>query len=610
MGFNNFTGGTNPPSNSNPPSSPIGNTSGTPISFPPMGGDNVDPTEYIINYNEKFKTAGPCLFRDEVIQQTLAVLIGKNHPNALLVGAAGVGKTKIAEDIAYRIANNDPLIPDKLKDYTIYELPLSNIVAGAGIVGDIEKRIKAIVDFMTDSKNKAIMFIDEIHVLVGDSQTYEKIAQILKPALARDDMHVIGATTLQESNNFLDDPALSRRFSRIIVDELSREQTIEILKKSKVSFFKHYDNRVIVDDETFETVAVIADEYKKAGSHRPDNAITLLDRAMGEAVINRKVMEQKAKNDPIMLQTIQSVPLIPVTEKQVKSTALKLMTGCNKKENLNVDSLESKLSVIKGQDNILTKIVQLLKRNDLSLFPKVKPLTMLFAGSSGVGKTEITKIIADELTGVKPITLNMTEYHSPAAINRIIGSPAGYVGSDSNAELPFDCLESNPYQVILLDEFEKCDKAVQRLFMSAFDEGCIKTARGKTVDFSKAIIIATTNAGHKKQQNALGFTTMTETSSLSADIKALSEWFDTELLNRFETILTFNNLNISIYREIVANKYHTEVSRIKSEKRRINLLDDIPEDILDDIVKRTYVPEFGARPAEKAVQEYIESQIL
>lgn len=608
MGLSNFTGGSNPPSNNNSSIPPIG---GTPISFPPMGGgDVIDVSDYIINYNEKFKTAGPCLFRDEIIQQTLAVLIGKNHPNALLVGAAGVGKTKIAEDIAYRLANNDPLIPDKLKGHTIYELPLSNIVAGSGIVGQIEEKIKAVIDFMTDPKNKAIMFIDEIHVLVGDSQTYEKIAQILKPALARNDMHVIGATTLQESNNFLDDPALSRRFSRLIVDELSREQTVEILQKSKLSFFKHYNNKVVIDDDTLETVALLADEYKTAGSHRPDSAITLLDRAMGEAVINRKLMEQKAQNDPIMLQTIQSMPTIPVTEKQVRATALKLMTGCNKKDTLDINSLTAKLSVIKGQDDIVAKIIDLLKRNDIALFPKTKPITLLFAGSSGVGKTEIANIIADELTGIKPITLNMTEYHSSASINRIIGAPAGYVGSDSHAELPFDCLESNPYQVILLDEFEKCDKSVQRLFMSAFNDGYIKTARGKTVDFSKAIIIATTNAGHKERKNTLGFTPVNETSSASDTIKILSNWFDVELLNRFKAIMTFNDLDASVYREIIINKYHKEIARIRSEKRRITLPDDIPDDELDDIVSKTYIPAFGARPAEKAVQEYIENQVL
>lgn len=607
MGMNNFTGNNNPGGNP-----PTGGSGGgvNPFAAIMGGGNDIDPLEYVINYNEKFKTAGNTLFRDEIVQQTLSVLIGKNKPNALLIGSAGVGKTKIVEDIAYRIEADDPLIPDRLKDHTVYELPLSNIVSGSTHVGELVEKATAVIEFMSDPKNKAILFIDEIHMLMGDSQTYLKITQILKPALARGAMRVIGATTLQESSDLMNDPAFNRRFSRLIVDELSRSQTIEILKHAKAGFFSHYGNKIAISDDILETTAILADEYKTAGSHRPDNAITLLDRSIGDAIINRKLMEIKAANDPVLLQAIKSVAIIPITEKQIKTTAVKLMTGHNKKDDLNADVLTEKLSVIKGQDDITSELVEMLRRNDLSLFPKTVPLTLLFAGASGVGKTEVTKIIARELTGMNPITLNMTEYNSPASINRIIGSPAGYVGSDSHAELPFDCLESNPYQIILLDEFEKCDKAVQRLFMSAFDEGYIKTSKGKTVDFSRCIIIATTNAAHKEHVKSLGFCNQTESVSTSSTVNELSKWFDTELLNRFQAIFTFHELSESIYREIIINKYQTEVARIRADRQRVNLLDDIPDDDLDKIVKDTYVPAFGARPAGKAVKKYIEDQVL
>ena len=609
MGMSNFTGGPSNPTN-NP------NNMGVPIQIqmPPPSNNQKDQEtlDLVINYNEKFKMAGTTLFRDELVQQTLAVLIGKNKPNALLIGSAGVGKTKIVEDIAFRIATNDPLIPDKLKEYTIYELPLANLVAGSSLVGQLEEKVKLIIDFMTNPKNRAILFIDEIHQLVtGDKQVYDKIAQILKPALARGEMKVIGATTLQEAGNLMDDPAFNRRFTRVIVDELTREQTIMILQNAKAGFFAHYNNKISMSDDILETTAILADQYKSAGSHRPDNALTLLDRAIGDAIVARKVLEKNAANDPVLLQAIQSVPIIPITDKQIKSTAIRLMTGNNKKENLNIDSLTEKLSSIQGQDNIIEELIDILKRNDLDLFPKTTPTTLLFAGTSGVGKTEVTKIIADELTGIKPITLNMTEYNSAASINRIIGAPAGYVGSDSNAELPFDCLESNPYQVILLDEFEKGHKSVQRLFMSAFDEGYIRTNKGKFVDFSKSIIIATTNAAHKDMQNTCGFSTGTQsTKAMETTIKELSEWFDTELLNRFQAIFTFNELDENTYRNIIINKYHTEVQRIRADKHRISLLDDIPDDDLDKMVKDTYVPAFGARPAGKAVREYIEQQIM
>lgn len=607
MGMSNFTG-----NNQAPPQNPPNNGAGAPIQMVMKAPqqDDIDIMDYVINYNNKYKNAGTTLFRDEIVQQTLAVLIGKNKPNALLIGSAGVGKTKIVEDIAYRLANNDVLIPDSIKGFTIYELPLANIVSGSSFVGQLEEKIKAIVDFMSDKSNKAILFIDEIHMLAGDSQTYAKIAQVLKPALARGDMKVIGATTLQESNDLNDDPALNRRFSRLIVDELSRQQTIEVLKNMKIGFFNHYNNRITISDDILETVAILADEYKTAGSHRPDNAITLLDRAIGDSIVARKVMEQKAANDPALLQAIQSVTLIPITEKQIKITAMKLMTGTNKKAVIDFDELKNNLAEIKGQDDITEKLIDILRRNDLSLFPKTVPITMMFAGTSGVGKTAVTKIIAKELTGMNPITLNMTEYNSPAAINRIIGAPAGYVGSDSHAELPFDCLESNPYQVILLDEFEKCDKAVQRLFMSAFDEGTIKTSKGKIVDFSRSIIIATTNAAHKDSTKTLGFCSQAEQISNKSDIKELSMWFDTELLNRFNSIFTFHELNKDIYREIIIDKYHTEIARIRADRNRVNLLDDIPDDDLNDIIEKTYIPAFGARPANNAVKEYIENQVL
>lgn len=611
MGISNFTGNNGNNNSGGNGGTPGGLPPGIPgIGHPSIGG-NIDPMEMVINYNDKYKNGSPAMFRDELIHQTMGVLIGKDKPNALLIGPAGVGKTKIPEHIAMLLANDDPILPDRLRGNTIYELPLSNIVAGSSFVGQVEEKIKAVIDFMADPANKAILFIDEIHQLVGDSQTYGKIAQILKPALARGEIKVIGATTVQEATNLADDPAFNRRFSRLIVDELTREQTAEILLMAKMGFFTHYGNKVTIDDTLMPIVVDIADQYSSAGSHRPDNALTLLDRACGDAIMARKVMEQSAQNDPNMLAAIKSMPIIPITERQLRKTAIKLMTGHSKRENLDVQSLTDHLSVIKGQDDIIGELIRDLRRYDLKLFPQNTPLTFLFAGTSGVGKTEVTKIIAKEMTGVKPIMLNMGEYHSPASINRIIGAPAGYVGYDSHGELPFDALESNPYQIILLDEFEKCDRAVQRLFMSAFEEGYIKTSKGKIIDFSKSIIIATTNAAHKGESKSLGFVDNNSgAKSVRTQVNDLSKWFDAELLNRFYKIITFHELNEDIYREILVSRYHDEVARIRQNNRRISLPDDIPNTELDEIVRTTYVPAFGARPAGKAVREYIENQVL
>lgn len=613
MGLTNFTGTpTNDRNNGNNggPTSPTGAAGfgGVSSGMPSGGTAGYDPQEFLINYNDRFKGSGKILFRNSVRAQLMGVLIGKNKPNALLIGPAGVGKTKIVEDLAYCLATKDPLVPDKLQDYTVYELPLSNVVSGSSFVGQLEEKLKTVIDFLSDPKNRAIVFIDEIHQLVDGSNTYEKIAQILKPALARGDIKCIGATTSQEAGKLTDDPALNRRFSRVIVDEFTKEQTVEILKAVKPSFIQHYNNKVILDDTILPSVVEMADEYKAAGSHRPDNALTLLDRTMGDALVERKQLEVKAANDPLLQQAIASVPFVTVSEKNLKQTALRLMTGSAVKQEFSKDRLTEAMMPIIGQDSIKDKLIELLRRDSLNLFPRHTPLTFLFTGASGVGKTEVTKIVAKTLTGVAPIILNMTEYHSPASINRIIGAPAGYVGSDSNAELPFDILDSNPYQVILLDEFEKADKAVQRLFMSVFDEGYLKTNRGKTVDFSRTIIIATTNAGHSAgASRPLGFG-KEQVSNTHIDVSKLSQWFDTELLNRFSQIMQFNDLTRDDYRNIVQNIYKTEVARIKAS-RRITLKDEIPDDDLGRIVEETFQPKFGARPAARAARAYIEEQV-
>lgn len=574
-----------------------------------MDDEEFNPEDYLINYNEQFKNEPPILFRDAVIQQTLSCLIGKFKPNALLIGPAGVGKTKIVEDIARRIAVDDTLIPSRLKGYTIWELPLSNIVSGSGLVGEVERKTKNIIKFASDPDNKVILFIDEIHMLIGQSRTYEQIAQIMKPALARGNMKVIGATTSQEAQNLMDDPAFNRRFSRLIVDEFSVDQTEVILNNMSTSMFDHYDRKIAIGPSLIKEVVKVADEYRTMGSHRPDNAITLLDRAMSTAYIQRKVMEVQAQNDPQLQAALAAMPTMSLSKTQLKSTAMKLMTGNNEKVTVDVKGMNDKLKVIKGQDEAISYLIDAIERDNLSLFGREKPLTILFAGNSGVGKTEIVKIIANYITGMKPIILNMTEYQDNSTINRIIGSPAGFVGYDSKVELPFDILESNPYQIILLDEFEKAHRSVQRLFMSAFDEGYIKTARGKIIDFTKSIIIATTNAGHTTKSDPIGF--LEDGQSSTASVSDLSRFFDVELLNRFTKVINFNPITRDLFKEIAADTYSRSIQKIKDKHPSYTFLDDELDDAaLEQFAKDNYVKEYGARPIKPAIQKYIENAVL
>ncbi|MFB7917058.1 AAA family ATPase [Streptomyces sp. NPDC056061] len=620
MGLSNFTSGSDDDktNGSGPPSGPP--------NFPPAplayGGDDEDVvTELLIDYNEKFKNAGPTMFRDVLIEQVLATLISKNKPNVLLKGSAGVGKTKIVEDIARRIALGDTLIPDLLQDYTVYELPITNIVAGSGVLGSLEEKVKAVVEFASDPTNKAILFIDEIHQITGGSSSrsdsvLRKISQILKPALARGDMSLIGATTSTESRAFDEDPAFARRFTQLVVDELTVKQSEQILMAVRPGLLDHYRHQIGASDDVLVETVKIAEANSRAGQHRPDNVITLLDRAMADRILEQKKLIVQAENagDTVLAQTLRSMGQVPLTTNRVLAVAKRLMTGNAQRPDFDVATLRATLmDHLQGQDHVLDQLIDRLAREELDLFPTKAPTTWMFAGASGVGKTETAKIIAEQMTGQGPIILNMTEYHSAWSTSKIIGSPPGYVGSDSNQELPFDTLESNPHRVILLDEFEKADKAVQRLFLSAFDEGYIRNAHGKVLDFSKALVICTTNAARESLNGIhIGFGSTPKAVSHKSLTKALTGFFDAELLGRLSLVVGYNPIDEETYRRIMAADYARQRERILIAKPRLApaLPDTMPDDELRAIAEATYVDSQGARPAGKAVRTWIEDRLL
>ena len=529
-------------------------------------------------------------YRDDVINQILSVLISMDKPNALLVGPAGCGKTNIAEEIACLIADGDPKIPEALSGYRICALNLSDIVSGSGLLGEIERKISGVIEYVEDPANKAILFLDEIHILFA-GESYKKVAQILKPGLSRGRMKVIAATTTQEVKKIDADPAFNRRFTRIVVDELTREQTVNIVKDFLPVMGAHYGVRVDDSQDVAKMIVKTADEFSFTGSHRPDNALTLLDRTIsGQVVTNRSKR-------------------LRLTKEMVENTAYCISSGNSRIRRLDEKALKKELSRIRGQEDIINDIVNVLKLYDLHIRPRVRPITFLFAGPSGTGKSEIAKILARTYYDEKPIILNMAEYKDSASINRIIGAPAGYAGCDSNNELPFDRLDSNPYQLILLDEFEKCDRSVQRLFMSAFDEGVMKTSSGKEIDFSKSMIIATTNACCTDRVSGIGFS-HGRTEQLT--VKELAEFFDVELINRFTHRYTFHGIERDVYKDIVKDLYIREMAELDltSILDTGGLVIEPREDVIDELVERTYDPSLGARPVQDAVTEYIDSMIL
>lgn len=609
MGLSNFTptdigGGSN--SGSGGPSIPLSS-----LLNPTLTGGS-DINDMLINYNETYKSATPALFRDEIVTQTMSIISSSRKPNALLVGPAGVGKTAIVEEIARRIANKEASVPPQLANTTIYELPIATLVAGAGVVGDLENRITEIIKFAQDANNDALLFIDEIH-LIADSNntTYAKIAQILKPAMARGYIRVIAATTMGEAKKLDDDPAFKRRFSSVIVDELTREQTREILDIVLPGMLGHYQNKVTVAPDVLDEIVMTADRLMSTG-HRPDTAITLLDRALSHSVISHHaaIQEALASGNTTSAQMLQQITHIPLTAKRLNAIAMLLVTGQSQPPHLDVTALQTELSRLRGQEEVLPRIVDALRRRELNIFPSTRPTSWLFAGASGVGKSETATIISSMVTGQKPIILNMAEYHDSASINRIIGSPTGYVGSDSAKERPFDTLASNPYRVIVLDEFEKADMSVQRLFLSALDTGEIQMANGPAVDLSRCIVIATTNAGRQKLSGSqMGFGDHKHSVSKQSLTKELQKSFDAELLGRFDDLIAFMPLGADDYAQILRDEYDRQVKRICAERPDLSF-DAIDDDTIARLVDETWLVDQGARPAIRAIRALIEDMLL
>lgn len=609
MGLSNFTptdigGGSN--SGSGGPSIPLSS-----LLNPTLTGGS-DINDMLINYNETYKSATPALFRDEIVTQTMSIISSSRKPNALLVGPAGVGKTAIVEEIARRIANKEASVPPQLANTTIYELPIATLVAGAGVVGDLENRITEIIKFAQDANNDALLFIDEIH-LIADSNntTYAKIAQILKPAMARGYIRVIAATTMGEAKKLDDDPAFKRRFSSVIVDELTREQTRQILDIVLPGMLGHYQNKVTVAPDVLDEIVMTADRLMSTG-HRPDTAITLLDRALSHSVISHHaaIQEALASGNTTSAQMLQQITHIPLTAKRLNTIAMLLVTGQSQPPHLDAQALQTELSRLRGQEEVLPRIVDALRRRELNIFPSTRPTSWLFAGASGVGKSETATIISSMVTGQKPIILNMAEYHDSASINRIIGSPTGYVGSDSAKERPFDTLASNPYRVIVLDEFEKADMSVQRLFLSALDTGEIQMANGPAVDLSRCIVIATTNAGRQKLSGSqMGFGDHKHSVSKQSLTKELQKSFDAELLGRFDDLIAFMPLGADDYAQILRDEYDRQVKRICTERPDLSF-DAIDDDTIARLVDETWLVDQGARPAIRAIRALIEDMLL
>lgn len=567
--------------------------------------------DLLINYENlaKNKKISKVMFREDITNRLLTTLTTKKHPNALLVGDAGTGKTAIVEDLAVRLYEHDAITSAMLGDETkIYELPLTNLVAGSSLVGTLEAKLKDVVDFISDEKNHAILYVDEIHQLTTN-QELKTVAEILKPALARGDMHVIGSTTTQELKFWQQNPALTRRFSNIIVNELTDAQTINILKMV-LPQLQTKGNIVRIDTSLLPEIVRTGNQYAKTlNTHRPDSAITILDQALSMS----RLKALTVNSNPVTANT----NLTPtVTNNIIHQAGRQLVNNNNKDiDSDTITDLKNRFDqYIVGQSVAKEKVLSAMKSIMLDLVPQTKPHSFLFAGLTGTGKTEMAKQLATSLFGSPDrfIYLNMTEYAHDESLNRLIGSPRGYVGSTSAQPLPLDSLKSNPFQIVLLDEFEKAGKDIQRIFMQALDEGAIQYNDGSAVDFSQAIIIATTNAGTEQfNENHVGFNPEQEISEHDL-ANALSNNFPPELLNRFEYLVSFNAINQSEYADVLAIKYNNLIKEIENTHNKYELYPKtVTKDtgFIKELANQSYDSLKNARPAERTIKHFVEHQI-
>ena len=560
--------------------------------------DDSDTPDFVVNYNEKARKGDfdKALFRDQEILDMVATLGTLKHPNPLLTGDAGVGKTQLVEHLAVLIESRDLSIPTELHKKTIYEVPIASIAAGQSLFGSFEKRLMDLIKWASNPDNNVILFMDEIHQLYGDSIN-EKVAQILKPALASGDLHVIGATTTQEVRALLKDPAINRRFIRQNVRELTNKETEVVLSNLKTKFEKHHN--VIINDDILGDVVKIANAYN-VSSHRPDTAITLLDRT------SAYVRAERART----LQQIGQPQIKPITltKNDLETTAKNIVNAPI--NNPYDDPYDNMREHIIDQDEAVKAVSTSIRRRQLNLKPSAKPNSFLFAGPTGTGKTQLAKETAKYLFGedATPIIFDGTHYSESISMTRILGSSDGYVGSTSKHERPLDKLKTDPYSVIVIDEFEKGCQEFQNLWMSALEEGHIDTNYHEGVDFSKATIFATTNAGVNTA--AIGFN---NNGKSAAD--RLSKELKPEHVNRFGSVVMFNSISLDAYKDILKIKYNAYVEQayqnqtaIEIKPRRIDLSENYH--FIDDIADKTYDPARNGRPAENAIADAIELEIL
>ncbi len=588
--------------------------------------------------------------RDKELERIIQILCRRQKNNPCLIGEPGVGKTAIAEALAQRIADGD--VPYKLKGKQIYLVDLTALVAGTQFRGQFESRILGLLAEVKAAGN-IILVIDEVHNIVGtgDAEGSVNAANILKPALSRGEIRLIGATTLNEYRKYIEkDSALERRFQPVTVNEPSISETILMLEEIK-HYYEEFHS-INIPEHVVKRAVVMSERYI-TDRYLPDKAIDLLDEAASKlsltsSVLNeaqeireelftlreqreqleaqaptdedasRRCYEQIAeikakeiKQSERLRQIEPSCKQVTLTEEDI-ANVIELWTGIpasdiTQNEYEQIDTLEVRLKKrIIGQDEAITAVAKAIKRNRAGISYKRKPVSFIFAGPTGVGKTELVKTLAADLfhSPETLIRLDMSEFMEKHSVSRIIGAPPGYVGYDEAGQLT-EKIRRRPYSVVLFDEIEKAHPDVLNILLQILDDGHITDARGKTVNFENTVIVMTTNAGSDNSSATVGFFTSEQAKSADKTMKALSAFLRPEFINRVDEIITFNSLTVENF-SAIADIMLGEL-RAALDEKGISLT--YSNEVLEYIANNSYSQKFGARNMRRFIRTNVEDSL-
>ena len=575
----------------------------------------------------------PVVGRDEEIKMTIEILSRRKKNNPILIGEAGVGKTAIVEEIARLISNGE--VPNSLKNKRIISLDMSVTVAGTKYRGEFEERINKILKELEENDD-IILFIDEIHTLVGAGGAEGAIdaSNIFKPALARNKIKCIGATTRSEYKKYIEnDKALDRRFQKVEVNAPDSKTVKQILLKLRDTYSDYH--KTIIEDDILDLIINLSNKYI-TNRYQPDKAIDILDEVCAHTSLVESEKTKKFNKLNKELKTILDLKKSYLLNKDfnnaisIKSKENKLMSKINKlelelsneknhvvtkddvinivsrKSNIPIYSIddfnikeynelkEELLSKIKGQDRQINDIMKIYKKLRLG-FRDDNCYSMMFTGPSGVGKTELAKIFSNKISN-NVIKLDMSEYSEPNSVNKLIGSPAGYVGYDDNKNV-FESIKDNPFTVLIVDEVEKANSSVINLFYQILDDGKIKDSKGEDIYFNNAIIIMTSNIGYTK--NGIGFNNIKTNNELK-------ETFSIPFINRIDNIINFNYITEDVIKNIIKDKLKQIVEKYKLKKIKVK----INNNVIDELVNKSNYKEYGARKISKLIKIEIEDIII